>query len=170
MRPEPAMRAARTTLLLLAVGCSGDFQSESGEATVADWGGPAGGYVELTPPDSPDSPGLLIEFEEDHWELRYGTGWSGAQQLGEPVSSVGADGYVLDDSVLVPAQLEVGSSSGGTTITSQGELEVWYGLFPEVIFVDVADGEFAGEAAFAPFVGPLRLTWQGQVWELVYYE
>lgn len=155
-------------LLLLA--CSAEFVGGSDPATLEAWGGPAGAYLELAPIGEPDSPALLIEIDRDGWDLRYGTGWSGAQELGARGLVIDELGYAVGESLLVPAPVEEGASAQGSTILRRGELEVWYGTFPDAIEVEVGGGELAGEAAFGAGIGPLRLTWQGRAWELVYYE
>lgn len=157
-------------LLLLLSACSGEFDQASGDPSVADWGGPAGNWLELTPEGAPDSLPLLLSIDEDGWELRYGDTWSSAQEQGLLPVTVDATGYQVDDSLLVPAGLEVGSSAQGTTILERGTVEVWYGTFDDALVVDVGEGTFRGEAAFAVEVGPIRLTWEGRTWELAYYE
>lgn len=156
--------------LLLAVACSAEFVNEPGPASNSDWGGPVGAYLELAPVGMPDSPALLIEVGETEWEIRYGTGWSGAQVLDLVDVVSDGTGYAVGDSMLVPAPVEQGASAGGSTITAQGQVEVWYGIFADAISVEVGSGAFAGDAAFASGVGPLLLDYEGKSWELVYYE
>ena len=157
-------------LVLLSMACSVEFVGGSGDLSILDWGGPPGAYLELAPQGMPDSPALLIEVGEDAWEIRYGSGWSGAQVLGMVDVRADSTGYAAGDSMLVPQPIEVGSTAEGSTITARGEVEVWYGTFPDAVEVDVGGGDFVGSAAFAPGVGPIRLDYQGKSWELVYYE
>lgn len=155
-------------MILLLAACSG------GEAeplwSLEDWGGPAGAFYELIPLDAPDSVPLLVQVSADSWELRYGDNWRTAQDQGEAARQVGGQGYVVGSSMLLPAGLEVGSSAQGTTIEASGEREVWYGTFPDVLSVEVGEGEFSGPAAFAAGVGPILLSFGGREWELAGYE
>ena len=161
--------------LALLLACSQAFDEEQLGAGVEDWGGPAGGFFMLTPVGSPDSPALMIEALSDvgqvaAWELRYGETWSTAQVLGQYPAFVDGDGYHVEQSLIVPNPVEVGTTVDGTAITDRGELETWYGVFPDAIQVSVGGGPFKGSAAFSAGVGPLRLEYQGDTWEIVYYE
>lgn len=149
-------------------GCSGEFRAPE-ETRLATWAGPAGTWLTLGPEGAPDSVPLMIHVEEDAWELRYGEPWRTATEAGIYDVATDAVGYRVDDSLLLPAGLEVGSSADGTTILDQGEVEVWYGTFPDALTVEVGQGTFQGEAVFADGVGPIRLRYAGRTWELVGY-
>lgn len=157
-------------LLLLALACSAEFVGGADAATAEEWGGPVDSYLELAPQDFPDSPALLIEITRAGWEIRYGSSWSSAQDLDRLTVLADSTGYRVGDSLLLPVPVQVGTEVQGTRIVARGELEVWYGTFPDAVEVEVGQGEMAGAAAFAPGVGPLRLEYQGKAWELVYYE
>ncbi|RME24009.1 MAG: hypothetical protein D6798_12275 [Deltaproteobacteria bacterium] len=159
-----------TLVLGLMVACSADFAEEQAPLTVADWGGPVDGYVELVEPDNPQGAGIMIEFHDGGWVIRYGTSWSEGDEVARYDASATDAGYRVDDSMLVPAPVEVGNEAEGSVIEARGELTVWYGTFPDVVTVDVGGGPFAGVAAFAPRVGPVTLSWSGKTWELAYYE
>lgn len=154
-------------LLLLACGGGGD---EETAATLRDWAGPVGAQYELIPLAEPDADALWIEVSEEAWELRHGTTWREAQRLGEEPRSLAGPGLKVGDSLLLPKELQPGASAQGSTIEGRGEDEVWYGAFPDVLTVTVGQGAFAGTAAFALDVGPIRLTFAGQDWELAGYQ
>ncbi len=155
-------------MILLLLACAGEEPQAAW--SLEDWGGPAGAFYELVPLDEPDSLPLLVQVEADTWEFRYGDNWRTAQQQGEAERTVGGQGYLVGTSLLLPSELEVGSSAQGTRIQARGEVEVWYGSFPDVLSVEVGEGELAGPAAFAAGVGPILLSWGGKEWELAGYE
>lgn len=150
---------------LALVACSGDFVAPE-ESHLSTWAGPAGTWLTLGPQGAPDSVPLMIHVEQDAWELRYGEPWRAATDAGAYAVTTDAVGYHVDDSLLLPAGLEVGSSAEGTTIVDQGEVEVWYGTFPDALTVEVGQGPFQGEAVLADGVGPILLRFSGRTWEL----
>ena len=156
--------------LVLLLACSQGFGDQVGDPTVLDWGGPPGSWLTLAPVGAPDDEPLQIRIDDGLWDMRLGELWRTASEAQVAPVEVDSDGYWADDSLLLPAGLSKGDSAQGTTITSRGEVEVWYGSFPDALSVDIGSGAFAGEAAFVVEHGPIRLSWRGVDWELVSYE
>lgn len=167
MNPGVISRVIPALLVLAA--CSGEFRAPE-ETELQSWAGPEGSWLSYCPIGAPDSVPLMVYIAQDSWELRYGEPWRTATEQGLYPVVADAVGYRVDDSLLLPASLEVGTSADGTTIQEQGEVEVWYGTFPDVLTVEVGEGTFRGEAAFADGVGPILLSYGGRTWELLGYQ
>lgn len=157
-------------ILVLLLACSEPFGAAQGDGSLADWGGPPGAFLELGPSADPQATPLLLEISEDSWELRFGATWRTAQELALLPVNVAQDGYRVDGTVVLPERMEPGESAGGTSVVADGEHEVWYGTFPDTRTVQIGDGAFRGRAVFAPGVGPIRLTFDSDEWELVTYD
>ena len=158
------MRAA----LLLLAGCGGQAVRDTGPAD-GDFRGPPGTRIELVPAETPESTPWMLAIAEAGWELREGDRWRNARAAGQ-WSISRDDGLWVDGWQLLPADPSVGAAGDGVTVVSEGALTVWYGTFPWTVSVEVADGPFAGPAAFARDVGPIVLTVGGETRELAGYE
>lgn len=156
--------------VLLAValgGCAGP--APANKAAEAGYAGPPGWMLHFAPADDPLAAPWQLRAGEADWELREGARWASAPvRVAAPVARDA--GLVWDGVTLLPAGAAPGASAGGAEVTGDGPLEVYYGRFPDVLRVDVGEGRFAGEWAFALGVGPVRLTVDGETRELVYYE
>lgn len=165
MRPASA-------LLVLCAGCGPQEDPEVNTSrAAADYAGPPLMHLDLVAPtDTAAAPVMLrVSEAQDSWETRVGDRWSDGTD--SRTWAVSLDGDLrVDDTLLLPARVSEGVVLESCTVTAVGEREVWYGLFPDVVSVQIAEGPFAGEQAFARDVGPILLTWSGEVWELASYE
>lgn len=136
-----------------------------------DFAGPAGMHLEYVLQAEPEGTPLMLRIAEtlDGWETREGQRWADGTDSQTFVVSL-EDGLRVDDTLLLPALLQAGTTAEGVSVVSLGELEVWYGLFSEVASVEVAEGPWAGPQAFARDIGPILLTYSGETWELAGYE
>jgi hypothetical protein len=153
-------------MLLLTLACSG---ADRGEVAEAGYAGADGSEIHLAPPDAPDDAPIIVRVEEGLWALREGTRWADAVELGEYEVSLD-DGLWVDLSHMLPDSVEAGATGDGVEVVEMGERSTWYGTFPDVATVLVDEGPFAGEGAFARGVGPIALTYDGALWEAVWYQ
>lgn len=171
----PGMSRALVAAGLVALGaCKADDLTARDHA--ADYLGPASRRWIFVPQGDPTASPLQIEATEGSWEVRVGERWRDAAPLARWDVTVDPD-LTVDGERLVPEVIEVGAASEGVAVTAVGEREVWYGTFDRAVTVEVDDGPFAGEHAFARGYGPILLTWDrarsgltAEVWELGGYE
>jgi hypothetical protein len=154
--------------LLLGWAC-GDPGAAEHSRVEGDYRGPVGSRIELVPLGQPEATPRMLQMEAESWELRQGQRWREADTLALWAVSR-QDGLWVDESQLLPANIELGSAGRGVSVVDVGERETWYGVFPAVVTVEIEAGRFAGEAAFALNIGPIILTVDGAVLELVGYE
>lgn len=164
------MRFSLLPLLFLAACGSDAPYTQGGSLNAIDYVPATQSWLQFGPAEAPaDGPFLMIEVSDASWELRQGPEWTDAtseEQL--PVTS--DDGLSVAGALLLPAEITEGAEQDGVTVLTLGDEQVYYGTFTMAVRTSVASGRFAGEWAFAPTVGPIALTVDGQVWELVYYE
>lgn len=153
-------------ILVLALACAG---GDRGAVAEVGYAGAEGSEVHLAPPDAPDDLPILLRIEDGTWSLRSGARWADAADLGDYDLSLD-DGLWVDLSHLLPEPVAEGATGQGVEVVALGERSTWYGTFPDVATVAVAEGPFAGEAAFARGVGPIALTFDGALWEAVWYQ
>jgi hypothetical protein len=157
-------RAAALALLLGA--CGGDGEGQGGKA--GDYSGRADLEAEFVDPEYPEGQPWVLRTDEDGWELRQGARWADAAVLAR-FEVDRSDGLWLDDTRMLPASADEGARADGCTVTARGEVEVWYGTFPDAVETEVAEGRLAGAHAFARDIGPIRLTLDGETRELAFY-
>ncbi len=156
-------------ILCLLVACNSDTHTDDQGLWAVDYVGEPGTYLQLGPTGDPLlEPNLIIRMEETTWTLRQGMGWASAEELAEFDIDT-SQGLKVGDDVLLPERLVEGQSSDGVEITAIGDAEVYYGIFPDTVTVDVQSGRWAGEQIFAAGVGLIYVTFDGESWEMVYY-
>lgn len=150
-------------ILAWMLACAEEGGSKGG-ASAGDYSGPVGRILEYADPlDETHLTQLTLVISETSWEL--------TDLLGTFVTLPWTleDGLVVDDQLLLPDPVIAGSAAGGVAVGQFGPAEVYYGIFPQAVTTERADGSFAGPQTWAEGVGPVALTWGG-AWELVYYE
>lgn len=157
-------------LCLLLPACQGESSAGGGGRDAAEYTGEPGTWLELgTVSDPAATPHHIYRLEETTWTVREGTEWSTAEDLAEYTVDT-SEGLVVDGQRLLPARLAEGESQDGAEVLTIGEEEVYYGLFSDAVRVSVGSGTWAGEHVFAPGVGLIYTTVEGESWELVYYQ
>ncbi len=157
--------------LLLAVGCGPDTGPVGpGSLDAVDYIPLDKDFLQYGPAADPSGgPFLMIEVGTSSWELRYGSSWTETTDQ-EQLGYTGDDGLALDGSVVLPAEIAQDAEQDGATVVAMGEAKVYYGTFDQCVQTFVSGGRVAGDWMFAPVVGPISLTLDGEEWELVYYE
>ncbi len=140
-----------------------------GRAFAEDYAGREDSYLELAPEGQPTELPLILHIDGGRWVLRRGGDWVGAQDVADLPYSLD-DGLVVGGDTLLPPRLAPGERAGGAEVTDRGEVATWYGSFEDAFTVAVEGGDWSGEQAFARDIGPVRISFQGASWELVYYE
>lgn len=177
-------------MLLLLAACGTSSGPASGGATAAEYTPSAGtvleyavqGALEALYPEgdtgadtasaagtdtgaSESVPTIRLTVNDTLWEIEDDNGPIGALEY-----RMDSDGLWVGSSHLLPARLAEGETGEGVTVTAIGPTTVWYGSFDPSGTVTVDSGELAGTNVLAEALGPIALTYAGQVWELVYYE
>lgn len=166
-------------LLLLVLACGKDPSGESGGGEASAYTPTAGTVLEYAPEGemqavygddtaaaSPSPVSLLrVTVMESTWEIAR----DGVATDSLPWT-LGDDGLQVGDSHLLPAKLGEGVSADGVSVSATGSDEVWYGTFAVTATVAVEAGELAGVNTVAEALGPVRVSFRGEAWELVYYE
>ena len=107
--------------------------------------------------------------EAGDWILKYGASWGAAETVAEYGYTVD-DGLVVGGTTLLPDRISIGEALDGAEVTAVGEAETYYGIFDQAATVSVSSGVWAGEQIFAQGLGLVSATYDGQRWELAYYE
>lgn len=159
-------------VLALVLACGGEQVGMSAGSS-ADYAGRSELHAEFGPDGDTGSTPWLLRLDGDAWEARDGLAWSDAAVMGAWTASI-SDGLWLDDGTdrtqLLPDRLVKGESGDGVSVVSLGEVDTWYGTFDDAVIVEVSDGRWAGEQAFARDFGLVIWTLDGETRELVYYE
>jgi len=164
------MRLSLLALVVLTACGSDDPYTEAGGLYAGDYIPVADDWLQFGPTEAPaDGPFLMIEVSATEWELRQGVGWTEADSE-EKLATTTDDGLTLAGTTVLPGELSEGAEQGGATVLAMGDESVYYGTFALAARTTVPSGRFAGEWVFAPRIGPILMTIDGQVWELVYYE
>lgn len=108
---------------------------------------------------------LRIQVTDTAWEMVVDEG--GNETL---TARLGDDGLYVGASHVLPYRTGEGEEGDGVVVEAAGDYTVWYGTFSEASSVRIDGGELSGDATLARFVGPIRVSFAGKVWELVYYE
>ncbi len=156
-------------MLLLLLACQPDTTSTSAQSAAA-WLGEVDTYIQLGQPDAPaEPPYLILRVEEDSWTLREGEDWTTGTELAVMEVDT-SDGLVVGGERLLPDRPAEGESQDGAEVLSIGTAEVYYGSFEQALTVSVTGGRWAGEQIFGEGFGLISTTFDGEQWELVYYE
>jgi len=158
-----------TIIVGLALGCEAPQEVSDHGPTADEFTLPSGSYLEMVRLDVDEARVLMVEEQSGTWDVRYGLDWSDSDPIDVfAVNLVG--GLTVDGQRMLPEVVEEGQVADGVELVAIDTWEARYGVFPEVAEVEVAEGEWAGTQAFAREVGPVRLTFSGQAWDLVFYE
>ena len=161
------MRPLGVALLLAGCGEGGEDPAALGY-TAAEFAPPAGQRMEFIPPGQGQAIPLWIQVTQDAWVVREGLDWEGAAAVATwPMSAT--DGLSVDGDLLLPRSFEAGTGFENGTVGSPADREVWYGVFPAAIGVELTESVFGGEVVFAADVGPIAFTLEGRPWELAGY-
>ena len=156
-------------LFALLVGCTIDPVTNTPQSTAA-WLGEADTYVQYGQADNPDaSPWLIFKIEVDTWTIREGEDWTTGTELAS-LEIDNTEGLIVGGDRLLPADTELGASEDGVEVVAVEDTEVYYGEFLDALHVEVDSGRFAGAQVFGQNFGLISTTFDGQTWELVYYE
>lgn len=154
-----------------ALACSSQDPSEAGRPGGDYW--PVGvAEYEFIPAGQPESPAIRLRPQGDRWLLRLdqaGDGWEEAEPLDELPTEARGEALSVDGVLLVPERLVEGASTDGLTVEQLGEVEVWYGAFPDAFNGSTTEGRWEGDLAFAASFGPIRFTLDLVTWELASY-
>ncbi len=140
-------------MIFLLAGCAEPPEAKGGGLSFERYAGAPGFHYEFREVDVDDGATLTLDSSEESWSLSRGDA--------EPieVATTRNDGFFIEDAKVLPAVVE-----------DVDARKVYYGTFPTVTTVMIADGAWAGESAWAVDVGPVVLTLRETTWELVYYE
>jgi len=164
------MRLSLLALVVLTACGSDDPYTEAGGLHAGDYIPATNDWLQFGPTDAPaDGPFLMFEVGPTAWELRQGISWTEADSE-EQIATDTDDGLTLAGTTVLPGRLSEGAEQGGATVLTMGDESVYYGTFSLTARTSVPSGRFAGEWVFAPHIGPILMTIDGQVWELVFYE
>ncbi|MCB9797177.1 MAG: hypothetical protein H6741_31200 [Alphaproteobacteria bacterium] len=161
-----------TLLLVLLCACGPEGGAPQELSDAAAWFLPAeGAEFELVDPEDPSAEPLLMRVSEDGaaWSLRLGERWPDAVEVATWTARVDEQGFWLGSQRVLPPRLQAGLSEDDLDVLSVESAEVYYGTFPRVALVETRGGPLEGEQGFAEDVGPVRLTLDGQRWEVASY-
>jgi hypothetical protein len=164
-------RAAQVAGLGLAWACTPTATGEAGRPGGDYWPEGVREY-EFIPEGQPESPSLRLRAEAGRWALRLdrdGDGWEASEPLAEVPVEARGEALWVDGVLLVPERLVEGATEGGLTVDALGEVEVWYGAFPDAFEGSTTEGRWGGDLAFAASFGPIRFTLDLVTWELASY-
>jgi hypothetical protein len=149
-------------VIALLLACAGaDPLPESSGAAAADYVGEPGRVLEFIPVGEPDAEGVSLSLLDGTWSFG---------DVASYTARLAPDGFYVDEGLVLPDRLAVGTTGEGVVVTAVGSVETWYGTFPDAVTVSIDAGPLAGEAEFARDVGPVRLVWEGWDGELAGYE
>lgn len=158
---------SRLLLAATLVGCKGGADPAAGGG--GNYAGMAELEAEFVDPEAPEAAPWLLRIDEERWEIRDGDRWADAAVVGA-WSVDRSDGLQLDDVRMLPKNAEEGASADGLRVDFRGEVEVYYGVFPDAVETTVSGGgPLEGSHAFAKGIGPIRLTVGGETREVAFY-
>jgi hypothetical protein len=166
----------RALLPAALVACAAPaYNGQSGDASTADYLGPAGRILYFQPAEVPAEDVLYVQLQEGAWALRQGTRWRTAEPIATWDVALAEDGISVDGTLVLPSPVGPGTTIGDATVESLDDREVRYGTFENTATVTIASGDWAGEQAWAKDFGPVRIEVRNaaldvRAWELVGYD
>ncbi len=157
-------------MILLLLACSGDEGPQGLGGDYRDYLAPDAQYELVAREDSGAVEQVwLLRIEEGTWTLRDGDRWRDANDLAQFEQST-EEGLRLDEYRILPERVEAGASFEGGHVEALEATQVWYGLFEAAVTVQLDEGPLAGRQVFAPGIGPIVLSFDGEERELALYE
>jgi hypothetical protein len=111
----------------------------------------------------------VVEQRRDQ-PRRAGERWDDGTGEASLATETSEEGLSVDGLLVLPARIRPDETWDGGEVVDIGPLDVWYGGFEQAVSVSLSGGRLAGEAGFARELGPVKLSLDGDPWELAGYQ